>query len=132
MLQTIYSIIPSVSGTEASVIPIAINQNATFRTEFMLIDSSSASMDITDWTFTGSIATAQQPLTPITQFTASADYISSSVTILLSPVQTNQLNQTLYVYDVIATNTGSLPSEVYRIVQGKAKVNLGVTPSTVD
>jgi hypothetical protein len=110
---------------------IAVNQNATFKMSFQLTDSASVPIDITSWSFTGSIKTSVQDTAPLLMFTASADVTQSIVTISLTPFQTNQLTTTSYVYDIIATNIAPTIDEVYRILQGKVKVNLGVTPSTV-
>jgi len=110
---------------------IAVNQNATFKMSFQLTDSASVPIDITSWSFTGSIKETAQSTTTLATFTASADVTQSIVTISLTPFQTNQLTSTAYVYDIIATNIGPTVDEVYRILQGKVKVNLGVTPSTV-
>lgn len=111
---------------------IGINQNATFKMSFQLTDSASVKLNIVSWSFTGSIKETPQSLTATTIFTASADVTQSIVTISLPPFWTNQLTQPVYVYDIIATNTAAAPAEVYRILQGKVKVNFGVTPSTVD
>jgi len=110
---------------------IAVNQNATFKMSFQLTDSASVPINIDSWSFTGSIKETAQSATTIADFTASADTASSIVTISLTPFQTNQFNSTAYVYDIIATNIAPTVDEVYRILQGKVKVNLGVTPSTI-
>lgn len=110
---------------------IAINQNATFKMSFQLTDTTGSAININAWAFSGSIKETAQSTTAMAEFTASADVTQSIVTISLMPVQTELLTQTSYVYDIIATNTGSAIPEVYRILQGKVKVNLGITNSSL-
>lgn len=110
---------------------IAVNQNATFKMSFQLTDSASVPISMLSWSFTGSIKATPQDITPLLMFTTSVDVTQSIVTISLIPFQTNQLTTTSYVYDIIATNIAPTINEVYRILQGKVKVNLGITPSTI-
>jgi hypothetical protein len=51
----------------------------------------------------------------------------SAVIITMPPTETTKLVKRRYVYDVIATNLSTDPDEVYRILEGKVKVDLAVT-----
>ena len=97
-------------------------------------DKTGSAINITNWSFTGSIRnTFTQPDPPITTFNlVIADYTSSMVTVGLLPTQTALCTQKKYVYDIIATNIGPNPPEVYRILEGKVLVNLGVTELDAD
>jgi hypothetical protein len=113
---------------------IEINQFATFKMSLNLSGTADFSEPTSWslWSFTGSLA-PQYPgeANQIVEF----DIVSSSVGTLavsLPPSKTSQLVETAYVYDILAIKdlplTGStVGNEVYRILQGKVKVNLGVT-----
>ena len=110
---------------------IEINQNASFKLAVQLTDSASQPLNITSWSFSGSIKeTTASPDPSLMFFNIAADVSSSIITLSLLPSQTTLLTKTAYVYDVIATNLDPAPDEVYRILQGKVKVNPGVTDST--
>lgn len=114
--------------TTSTTLDIYVNQNATFKMSFSLTDSASGTpIDITSWSFSGSVATFSDA-TPITYFTMSViSPSSSSVQMELTPSQTELLTSSYYYYDVIAANAAPVPPEVYRLLQGKVKVNLGIT-----
>lgn len=110
-----------------------INQYATFNMSLQLTDSTGSAMPLTSWSFTGSIKTAVETDPPITKFDITiVDYSQSLVNVVLYPTQSALLIKPAYVYDIIATNATYNPSEVYRILQGKVKVNLGVTDLDAD
>lgn len=108
---------------------ININQNATFKFSAQLTDVSGSPIDITSWSFSGSIkAQASDADPPVTIFSASVtDVTQSIVNFSLAPHQTALLTGPQFVYDIIAANHATTPEEVYRILQGKIKVSAGVT-----
>lgn len=108
---------------------ININQNATFKFSAQLTDVSGSPLNITSWSFSGSIKQqATDPDPPILFFTTSiADITQSIINVSLTPHQTALLTQPQYVYDIIAANGAVTPEEVYRILQGRVKVSLGIT-----
>lgn len=112
---------------------ISINQNATFKMSIQLTDVNGSPLNITSWSFSGSIKeNVTDPDPPLLFFTTSiADPSQSVVNISLTPAQTTMLSKTAYVYDVIATNYSTTPDEVYRVLQGKIKVSLGITDPSV-
>jgi len=112
---------------------ININQNATFKFSAQLTDVSGSPLDITSWSFSGSVKQqAIDPDPPLLFFTTSVDLTQSIVNMALMPHQTTLLNQPQYVYDFIAVNRAVTPEEVYRILQGKIKVSLGITDAPPD
>jgi len=110
-----------------------INQNATFKFSLQLTDASGSALDITGWDFSGSIkGQTIDPDPPLMFFTTSiVDFTQSIINVSLTPAQTTQLVNSQYVYDIIATNYSTTPDEVYRILQGKIKVNAGITDPSV-
>lgn len=112
----------------APVYNINLDQNATFKFSLQLLTSGNILFNIASWSFSGSIKQGVSDADPpIAQFTMSADTSSSTIHASLTPDQTKLLNQRHYVYDIIGTNYAIVPDEVLRLLQGKVKVNLGVT-----
>jgi hypothetical protein len=113
---------------------ITLNQYATFKMSFQITDNSGSAVDITNWSFTGSIRDSfTLPDPPITTLNiVIVDYSSSMVNVGLLPTQSALLTKKKFVYDIIATNVGVAPVEVYRILEGKVNVNLGVTELDAD
>ena len=101
---------------------------------FQMTDATGSAIDITNWSFTGSIRdTYLTPDPPPATFNiVIADYTSSLVEVGLLPTQSVVLTKKKYLYDIIATNIGPNPPEVYRILEGKVNVNLGVTELDAD
>jgi len=115
------------------VYDLEINQNATFKMSIQLTDISGSPLDISNWDFSGSIKEKlTDPDPPLLFFAASVvDVTQSIVSLSLTPAQTTLLTSAAYVYDVIGTNYSTTPDEVYRVLQGKVKVNTGITDPTV-
>ena len=112
---------------------IYINQNATFAMSMQLTDATGSAIDITGWSFTGSLKESYESAEPYLYFTSSvSDFSSSIINIELSADQTELLTETRYVYDVVGSvNNPTAPDYVYRLLQGKVVVSPGVT-TTVD
>ena len=111
---------------------IHVNQNASFKMNFKLTDAEGDPLDISNWSFTGSIkVTHEEPDPPLLMFTSSvADPLDpelSTVSLRLSAIQTELLDQRRYVYDVIAVDPNGDVPNVYRILEGGVRVNPGVT-----
>ncbi len=108
---------------------ININQNATFKMSIQLANSGSSSIDITGWSFSGSIKeNYTDPDPALVYFSHSiVDFSQSIVMFTLTPTQTGTLTKGMYYYDIIAVNYSKVPDEVYRLLQGRAKVSPGVT-----
>ena len=115
------------------VFNIEINQNATFKMSLQLTSTGSIPLDITSWSFSGSVKqnyTDADP--PLVFFTASIiDVPNAVVEFSLTPYQTERLSESNYYYDFIGTNYSTTPDEVYRILEGKVKVYPGVTDSSL-
>jgi hypothetical protein len=118
----------------APIYDISLNQYCTYKMNFQITDNSGSVVDITNWSFTGSIRDSYlTPDPPIATFNIIiADYSSSLVTVGLLPEQSVPLIKKKYIYDIIATNIGPNPPEVYRILEGKVNVDLGVTELDAD
>ena len=112
---------------------LEINQNATFKMSLQLTDASGSPLDITNWSFSGSIKqTLGDADPPLLFFTTSiVDFTQSVVSVSLTPAQTTELIEAAYVYDIIGTNYATTPDEVYRVLQGKIKVSTGITDPSV-
>lgn len=104
-----------------------INQRATFQLSLVLTDETGSLIDITGWSFTGSIKNNYSETASVASFTTSASVAQSAVIITMPPSETEKLVKRRYVYDIIATDIAPNPDEVYRIMEGKVKVDLGVT-----
>ena len=108
---------------------ICILQNTTYRLGMILTDDSGSFVDITNWSFTGSIRENQNDTLPdIANFDITiVDPASASLSIALYPASSSLLDKKKYYYDIIATNITPSPPDVYRLVQGKISVNSAVT-----
>lgn len=108
---------------------LSVVQKASYRMTLALTDESGSLVDITNWSFTGSIKETVQSPTAITNFLCEPNVSQSSVELTLVPEQTTLLNRKKFFYDVIATAHDKTPIEVYRIIEGIVEVDLGVTDS---
>lgn len=109
---------------------ICINQNASFTLTFQLEASGSGTpIDISTWEFSGSIKDQYKSTAPIVaEFSSSiVDLVTATVNFTLTPTQTNDLTRAKYVYDIIASVSGSSPPETIRLLEGVAIVAPGVT-----
>lgn len=108
---------------------ICILQNQTFELPFQLYnDDNITPIDISNWTFTGSIKSQYDDSIPTLFFTTSiVDPISGSLKLYISADTTWNLTGSRYVYDVIGNNTNVTPTETLRLLQGKVSVRPGVT-----
>lgn len=112
----------------SAIYDLCILQRATFKTSLTLTDESGSFLNITSWSFSGSIRENVSAPTVITSFSCSVTSVASaSIEISLTPWQTELLTRKKYVYDIIATNITPSPIEVYRIMEGEIEVSLGVT-----
>lgn len=112
-----------------NVYDICVLQNQTFELPFTLYDDDGTTpLDITNWTFTGSIKQQFTDSAPLTYFTSSVISVASaSIKLYLSSEQTWILNNSKYVYDVISNNPNTSPATTLRLIQGKVSVKPGVT-----
>jgi hypothetical protein len=95
----------------------------------ILTDDTGSFLNITSWSFTGSIRELQDDTTPdIANFSIQITSMqSASLALALYPVSSSLLSKKKYYYDIIATNIIPNPPEVYRLVQGKISTNAAVT-----
>jgi hypothetical protein len=112
-----------------NVYDLCILQNQTFELPLQLYqDDNVTPINLTGWSFTGSIKTQLGSPDTLMFFTASiVDISSGSIKLYLDANSTWQLNTTKYVYDVIGNNSNVSPVETLRLMQGKVTVKLGVT-----
>jgi hypothetical protein len=112
-----------------NIYDICVLQNQTFELPFQMYDDNGITpINVTNWSFTGSIKSAFTDATVATTFTASVvDASSGSIKLYLSADQTWALTESKYVYDVIANNDNVTPTSTLRIIQGKVSVKPGVT-----
>ena len=116
----------------SNAVDVVLDQYATFALSLQITDSASVPVPLMSWSFTGSIKQHHKDVTPITTFSiAILDYTQSVVGVNLYPVQTALLFRDSYVYDIIATNIGPNPEEVYRVLEGRLLPSRGVTESEV-
>jgi hypothetical protein len=106
---------------------LEMNQRATFNVSLVLTDTSGSNIDISGWSFTGSIKNNFLETSSVANFTTEPLPELSAVVISMPPSETAKLVKRRYVYDIIATNVSPDPDEVYRILEGKVKVDLAVT-----
>jgi len=116
-------------ATELSnVLDIQILQNQTFNMVLFLNNDDESPINLTNWSFTGSIKEKYSDIQPIMFFTASIiEPASGSLRLYLAADQTWMLTGSRYVYDVIGNNTNQNPVETLRIMQGKVIQRPGVT-----
>ena len=112
-----------------NIYDICILQNQTFELPFQMYDDNGVTpINLTGWSFTGSIKSTFTDAAPTLSFTASiVDAASGSIKLYLGAETTWQLTNPKYVYDVIANNSNITPTETLRIMQGKVSVKPGVT-----
>jgi hypothetical protein len=108
---------------------LCLVQNQTFRLPFTLFqDDGVTPINLTGWSFTGSIKEQAFDTVPLLFFTASINNaVTGEVQLYLGADTTWLLNKPKYVYDVIANNTTISPAETLRLLKGKVSVNAGVT-----
>ena len=106
-----------------------IIQNQTFHLPVSLFnDDGITPINITSWSFTGSIKSNTADATPIVFFTTNiVNTLSGSFQLYLDADTTWLLNRPKYIYDVIANNAAASPVETLRILTGKVTMELGVT-----
>ena len=112
-----------------NVYDICILQNQTFELPFTLYQNDGVTpIDLTNWSFTGSIRPQFGDPNVTMFFTSSiVDAPSGSIKLYIGATDTWQLTAPRYVYDVIANNANVTPTETLRMLQGKVSVNFGVT-----
>ena len=110
---------------------ITIDQNASYDFSFNLFEDDNVTpINIVSWSFTGSIKEQYSDPTPILYFSSSVrDVISGSVDISLTAANTwgLGLSGSRFVYDLIANNPLTSPVTTYRLLQGKVRIDPGVT-----
>lgn len=106
---------------------IEVKQFATYKAVMAFTDADGIPVDISAWSFTGSIReTFDSPV--VTDFNIEVlSLASASIEIRLDPSQTATFTSGSYRYDIIAGNVTPNPDEVYRLMEGKVKVKRGVT-----
>lgn len=106
---------------------IEVKQFATYKAVMSFTDADGVPVDISAWSFTGSIReTFDSPV--ITDFNIEVlSLVSASIEVRLDPSQTSMFTGSKYQYDIIAGNVTPNPDEVYRLMEGKVKVRRGVT-----
>ena len=103
---------------------IVIDQGTTFQAEIDVTDNSGNILDLDGYTVAGQMRRTYSSTTA-TDFTAAvASAAEGTVSISLTPVQTNALKAGRYVYDVEITDAGGI---VTRVVEGQVEVTPGVT-----
>lgn len=112
-----------------NIYDICVLQNQTFELPFQLYANDGVTpIDVTGWTFTGSIKEQFADPTPTLFFTCSVvDATSGSIKLYLPADSTWQMTSTKYVYDLISNNATVSPVETLRLMQGKISVKPGVT-----
>lgn len=113
-----------------NVYDICILQNQTFELPLLFYDDDGVTpLNVTGWSFTGSIKHQFTDTSPVVFFTSSViDPVSGSIKLYMGAEQTWVLTNKKYVYDLISNNpSGSMGIETLRLMQGKVSVNLGVT-----
>jgi hypothetical protein len=116
------------TNVQPNYLDIIIEQNATFGLTLSLTEDDGVTpVDITGWSFTGSIRqTFDGPVE--TAFSMSVGNLSQAVVRgFLTADQTWMLSGSVYHYDVIANNPTPSPDETYRLTYGRARIIRGVT-----
>ena len=117
------------SCTSTNVLDLCIQPNASFELDFRLLqDDGITPINITSWSFTGSIKESFPQQTASLYFTMSLVSVeSASLRMLLGAADTWRLTGSRYVYDLLADNPLAVPPETYRLMQGKISAKPGVT-----
>lgn len=102
---------------------ITVNKNSDFRRSFQ-VKESGIILDITGYTFAGSLKENYQTTEKVDFFTVITDAPAGIFTIELSDTITSTMDPGTWVYDVIMTDSGGVKT---RLFEGKAFVKNGVT-----
>lgn len=103
---------------------ITVDQGTTFSADIDVTDSEGNILDLEGYSAAAQMRRTYSS-TSYTQFTAAVTSTSEgTVTISLTPAQTNALKAGRYVYDVEITDAGGI---VTRVVEGQVEVTPGVT-----
>lgn len=102
---------------------ITINKHSDFKRTFQ-IKEDDVILDITDYTFAGSLRENYTESTSVDFVTAITDAGAGLFTISLTDVVTATMDPGTWVYDVVMTNTAG---EKTRLFGGKAFVRQGAT-----
>lgn len=111
-----------------NVYDLCILQNQTYRLPLTFKNDDGSPIDLSAWSFTGSIKEKFTDTVPVLNFTVEIiSAVSGSIALYLSADTTWTLTKPKYVYDLIGTNTTPNPDETLRMMQGKVSVKPGVT-----
>ena len=112
-----------------NVYDLCIQQNASYDNGlYILQDDAITPVNITSWSFTGSIKENYTDTVPVLYFTTSVISVASaSLRLMLGAEDTWKLTGSRYVYDLISYNPTINPPETLRLMQGKVHVKSGVT-----
>lgn len=102
---------------------ITVNKNADFSRSFQ-VKSEGIIIDITNYTFTGSLKENFQATTAVNFTTEVTDGPAGIFTIKLTDVETASMDPGTWVYDIIMTDSALIKT---RLFEGKAFVKNGVT-----
>jgi hypothetical protein len=108
-------------STTPATYDLTVLQYATFKMTLALSDASGSAIDVSGWT----LGVVGEGVATMTVEVASAT--DGQLSINLPATETAKLIKPKYFYDIIAKNAATTPTEVYRLLQGKVSVNLGVT-----
>lgn len=115
----------------ADITDFDIGQGETFKilAHIFVESSSSIYLDLTNYNFEGHLREnyTTEEIAAQFNFQKVVPYTSGSVFIGLTPAQTAQLDQRMYVYDVVMTNTSITPPSKRRILEGMFTVRPAVT-----
>jgi hypothetical protein len=116
-------------STTPATYDLTVLQYATFKMTLALSDASGSAIDVSGWTFEAEVkekpGVVGEGVATMTVEVASAT--DGQLSINLPATETAKLIKPKYFYDIIAKNAATTPTEVYRLLQGKVSVNLGVT-----
>lgn len=115
----------------ADITDFDIGQGETFKilAHLFVEASSSIYLDITNYNFEGQLREnyTTDEIAAELAFQKVIPYQSGSVFISLTPEQTAQLNQRMYVYDVVMINNNKTPPVKRRILEGMFTIRPAVT-----
>lgn len=106
----------------AGIYNILIEQHADYTQLLQVKDSGN--LDITNYTFAGSIRERSQSSTSVDFTTAITDAVHGKFTISLTDTQTAAMKAGDYEYDVVMTDDSGIKT---RLIQGIATVEPGIT-----
>ena len=108
----------------AIVANLVVDQGATFNAAVDIDDDSGNTQNLTGYTVAGQIRKTYDS-TSYTAFGATvSNATGGTITISLTPTQTNALEAGRYVYDIEITSAGGV---VTRVLEGQVEVTPGVT-----